>query len=312
MTAVLARRPANDAAPGARTPGLGLLEGITGAEVTPALLTHWWSRLSAEFFDDALPAARIEVARCRSPRSLSESSCDVRGWLVRLAPRVAEHGELYAVAQLLHEAIHVWCRETHGDDETQYDGHGPRWCTRANAVAQRLRLSVLTRPSGGRGYLTPGAWPGVWDERPTLRVAPPASTPASVQQASVQQALPFDDTALRAQLDAARAEVARLREREAHQLDALRAQLERAELEATQARHALEQRDGIIARVVEAVQARRDEHQRDLDAYRRRGVTSGGNVALTRKLLADADHQVVVVAAIVGTIAGRGMELDRK
>lgn len=275
MTAA-ARRAENDNTP-QRALGLGLLGGITDAPVTDASLARWWASLSASCFDGKLPVARIVVARCGSPRALSESSCDTLGWLVRIAPHVKERGELYVVAQLLHEGCHVWCREMLGDAEEPYGGHGPRWCAMANEIARRLRLGVLTRPSGGKGYLTPGAWPGVWGDRGASAplVAAPTTAAPEGDLARPQRAV------------------------DPHALDALHARLEAAETEVARLRGVVEYRDGQLSRVWQWVTERRELHAEALSELKRGGQHSGGNAWGARKLIAEADEVRAAVGAIV-------------
>jgi hypothetical protein len=258
---------------------LGSLQGLTGAEVTSEALARWWGDLSRQVFGGKLPShVSFEVARCLSPRSLSESHRTADGWRVRVAPHVVEYGEIYAVAQLLHEGVHVYCAAVLGDEEKSYRGHGPRFCSLANQVAATLGLAVRTREKGGKGYQTPGMWPGLWNDRP----ATPAATQRPREAAETQ----------------------------AMELGVLRARLGETERALAEARAAAVVSD-LPARLETARQAidrERGEYARELAALKRKGTTGGGKVAELRKLLALVER---VLSLLPEASSGEPVQGDR-
>lgn len=257
----LTRSTTEDSASLGDASGLGSLGGITGAEVTAASLVRWWSVLSARCFDGRLPVARCEVASCRSPRAFSESHAEGDVWVVTVAPHVARAGELYAVAQLLHEGVHAWCVTVLGDAEEAYSHHGPKFIECANSVARALGLAVRTRRQAGDGYVTPGVWPGLWEAR--VDVAP-TRTDVEAEKLALEAGI------LRARL----------------------VELE-AKLEAERAQHARDQ--ARLTDVQRGLAALRERYASKLSTLRARGATSGGVTAVTRALLALADEAHALV-----------------
>lgn len=244
-----------------KSQSLGTLAGLTGAEVTSAVLVRWWRELNAQCFGGKLPVVACEVARCASPRSLSETARRGETWVVRIAPHVAAYGELYAVAQLLHEAVHVYCARVLGEDERSYDGHGPAFTREANRIASLLGLSVRTHEKGGKGFLTPGAWPGLWLERP-------ASPLASQKPRAESESLAVEVGLLRARVV---------------ELERVNAELQRGGGGGVE-----------LAEVRRRLAAEVDTRQREL-ADAKNASTSGGKVAAARALLKQAETALAIV-----------------
>lgn len=228
-------------------PALAAALGLADREITAEDLRAWWSRLSGRLFGGKLPEASVTVARCQSPRSLSESYQKGGVWHVVVAPHVVTWGEVQAVAALLHEALHVYCCAVLSAPELSYSGHGPTFCAEANRCARELGMSLRVHERGAAGLARPGLWPGAWELRPRVpALAPRAATPAPV-------------AAPRPELEA---EVARLRAAAAGSvpLEALR--MFRADLERV-----------------------RDARAAVLETLRAEGRTSGGAVQQARALV---------------------------
>jgi hypothetical protein len=59
---------------------------------------------------------------------------------VRLAAKVFENGQLFALDVLLHELVHAWQAEVVHDRELGYRGHGPKFAAKCNEIGARLGL----------------------------------------------------------------------------------------------------------------------------------------------------------------------------
>jgi hypothetical protein len=96
-----------------------------------------------------------------SPRAFGDHvDRDVHGLrsVIRVHPRSAARGYLFAADVLLHEMIHTWQAELLGDLEAGYRGHGPHFARKCNAIGGSLGLPEVG-VKGRRGLPDCAQWP---------------------------------------------------------------------------------------------------------------------------------------------------------
>lgn len=134
-------------------------------DAAPRVL-HWAFELfNAAFFDGRLATPLILIAPTSSPRAEGTYTArDTHGLesVIRIAPATMRKGARAAIACLLHECIHAWQHEVLDEREGGYNGHGPKFCEKANAIGAALELPAELRvsPRGReKGTRRPEHWP---------------------------------------------------------------------------------------------------------------------------------------------------------
>jgi hypothetical protein len=118
---------------------------------------------NARFWGGKLAAPLIQVTPCSAARAWGDyTSKDVHGLTskIRVAPKQAARGDLWAKDIVLHEMVHAWQYEIAKieDVEMSYRGHGPRFAAECNRIGAQLGLPPVG-VKGRRGLPDCAHWP---------------------------------------------------------------------------------------------------------------------------------------------------------
>jgi hypothetical protein len=117
------------------------LQGIDQARALYAAAREF----NAAYFAGSLLPVAVMIAAPASPRALAtheHRTPEGVDSLVKIAPSVVDASALLALDVLLHEMVHIACHEQ-GDDEPGYQGHGPVFAAKCNAIGAVLGLAPV-------------------------------------------------------------------------------------------------------------------------------------------------------------------------